>query len=175
MERPLTGEWKRPNACCMVRVQGGEARLQAPAAHPIRAGLASRERLGFKGQARPLIDGVWGERSLPDGTEQAQCLMRANGERDATGERSVSFAKIAGVVHQTSCSTPYRVCSTYSLPLGEIVERYFCEGRGLKKSGQIDLVSKRHFNVCEAQCSSLEKSNVAASGFERDGWNARNQ
>ena len=115
----MTGECKRPNACCMVRVQGGEARLQAPAAHPIRAGLASRERLGFKGQARPLIDGVWGERSLPDGAAKAQCLMRANGERDATGERSVSFAKIAGVVRQTSCSTPYRVCS----PLSSFVVR----------------------------------------------------
>ena len=56
----LTGECKRPNACCMVRVQGGEARLQVPAAHPIRAGLATQERLGFKGQARPLVDGGLG-------------------------------------------------------------------------------------------------------------------
>lgn len=39
----------------MVRVQGGEAILQAPAGHPIRVGLGlAGKRLGSKGQARPF-------------------------------------------------------------------------------------------------------------------------
>ncbi|MGH1376376.1 MAG: hypothetical protein ACRBCK_08510 [Alphaproteobacteria bacterium] len=52
---------------------------------------------GFKGRVTsPFVDGVWGERSLP-----RECLKRrdgfdgagrATGQRDATGERSISLA-----------------------------------------------------------------------------------
>ena len=41
-----------------------------------------------------MVDGVWGERSLPDGAEAGSMPVTHQCERDATGERSVSLAKM---------------------------------------------------------------------------------
>ena len=71
--------------------------------HPNRAGLAPRERLGSKGQARPLAMGCRGARRLLTGDPTAR--RWAGGMQ--RGERSGPLAKIA-VLHRTSCTQPKR-------------------------------------------------------------------
>lgn len=41
-----------------------------------------------------MVDGVWGERILPDGAEIGSMPVKRQCQRDATGERSVSLAKM---------------------------------------------------------------------------------
>ena len=98
----------------MVRVQGGGALLQAPAGHPIRAGLVSMksswgqgeqerslaalEAAGFQGvRHAPWSMGegsrqrAWrGERSLPDGADPSLIRTPEGGSGNGIGKRHLA-------------------------------------------------------------------------------------
>lgn len=86
---------KSPSSCC--------------ASNPHRVGLS--EEAGFQGAGTPLWSMgeerrklVWlGREKSPRWCGKAQCRNPRQCQRDATGERSVSLAKIAVVVQPTSC------------------------------------------------------------------------
>ena len=103
----------------MVRVQGGEANLQAPAVHPIRAGLAPRERLGPRGRhalgrwgkARASGSG-WGAPKAPHWCLLARCQKAPQAGGMQRERAAGSLAKIG-------------VCNTNAhLAVG--VKRPFC-------------------------------------------------
>ena len=76
--------------------------------------LTALEAAGFKrGQARPLSMGFGERRRLPIGAEKARCRMPRHCQRDATGERSVSLAKIGVVLPRTSCGQRKPVLSCF--------------------------------------------------------------
>ena len=78
---------------------------------PCRAGGGWVPRGRHASSAMPLhttgcrVDGVWGERKSPHWCGKARCQFPRHGQRDATGERSVSLAKIGVVLPRTSCGS----------------------------------------------------------------------
>jgi hypothetical protein len=94
---------RRAGGRLLVVVSMDETIMRGPrAAHALVMGskgagtLPCRAGDGWfpKGQARPLVDGVWGAPKAPRWCEKARCRFSRQCLRDATGERSVSLAKI---------------------------------------------------------------------------------
>lgn len=123
---------QRPIRCCMVRVQGGEAFLQAPAAHPIGGRLVSMksswgqgeqersfaalEAAGFQGAGTPLrlcrsirqyagSMGFGESGSLPIGAERLDADFRATARGMQRESAAVSLAKMRVVLPRTSCGS----------------------------------------------------------------------
>lgn len=116
----------------MVRVQGGEASLQAHAGHPIRAGLVSMksswgqgeqerslaalEAAGFQGAGTPLwlcrcirqdagSMGFGESGSLPIGAERLDAGFRTKARGMQRESAAVSLAKMRVVLPRTSCGS----------------------------------------------------------------------
>lgn len=139
--------WSKSSTEALARIQSadGWSRVsrgarKAPFGHGVKgsrnASLPRRRRLGSRGQARPMVDGVWGERSLPDGADpplptlpsaDSDGIGKRHRERVATGERSVSLAKICvkatgeAVVPHTSCGLRYGNSCPYSDGYAQVV------------------------------------------------------
>lgn len=100
-----------------------------PAEHPIRVGLvmgqweqerflAAPEAAGFhRGRRAPWSMGFGERRRLPIGAGKARCRFPRHCERDATGERSISLAKIGVVLPRTSCGQRKPVLSCFRTEL----------------------------------------------------------